>query len=120
MAKVILRNTKRERRKLRVKGKVFGTKTRPRLSVFRSNKYIYGQIIDDSSGKTLTSVSLNDVKKIHEKVVKSEAAAKVGEVLAKQAIEKNIKTVTLDRNGYKYHGRVKSFSDGLRNGGIDL
>ena len=107
-------------RQKRIRSKTKGTSEKPRLSVFRSNKYIYGQIIDDSSGKTLTSVSLNDVKKIHEKVVKSEAAAKVGEVLAKQAIEKKIKTVTLDRNGYKYHGRVKSFSDGLRNGGIDL
>lgn len=120
MAKVLLRKTRRIRRKLRIRGKIFGNHDQPRLSIFRSNKYIYGQIIDDLDGKTLASISLNEIKQAHEKVSKSEAASKIGEMLAKKAKDAKVKRVVVDRNGYRYHGRVKSFADGLRKGGIEL
>lgn len=112
MYRVKLRSTNRIRRKLRVRKKIFGTSDMPRLSVFRSNKYIYGQIIDDSKGNTLADVfkeAVADVKPFD-----------LGKVLAKKAVAKKIKRVVFDRNGYKYHGRVKEFCEGVREGGLQL
>jgi len=121
MSTVVLRKTKRGRRKIRVRKKVVGTPERPRLSVYRSNKYCYGQIIDDTSGKTLVGISLNEVRKLHEdKKKKSEAAFEVGKKLAEVAKSKKIKGVVFDRNGYSYHGRVKQIAEGAREGGLKL
>ena len=110
--------TKIERRvkiKYRVRNKISGTAERPRMSVFRSNKQIYVQIIDDLSGKTLAVASSLGMA---EKVAKKEQAAKVGEMIAKKAQEAGITTVVFDRNGYLYHGRVKEVADAARNGGL--
>lgn len=110
--------TKIERRvkiKYRVRNKISGTTERPRMSVFRSNKQIYVQIIDDLSGKTLVAASSLGMT---EKVTKKEQAAKVGEMIAKKAQEAGITTVVFDRNGYLYHGRVKEVADAARNGGL--
>ncbi|OJU42675.1 MAG: 50S ribosomal protein L18 [Bacteroidales bacterium 45-6] len=110
--------TKTERRnkiKLRVRGKIEGTSERPRLSVFRSNKQIYAQVIDDLTGKTLASASS---LKLEDKAPKKEIAAKVGELIAKSAQEAGVTTVVFDRNGYLYHGRIKELADAARNGGL--
>lgn len=96
-----------------------GTATMPRLSVFRSNKYIYAQVIDDIKGKTLVDVSAES-KEIHKAKTKVAAAIEVGKLLAKKALEKKIKEVVFDRNGYQYHGRVKGVADGAREGGLKL
>lgn len=110
--------TKTDRRvkiKLRVRGKIKGTTERPRLTVFRSNKQIYAQIIDDLTGKTLAAASS---LKLEDKAPKKEIAAKVGELVAKVAQEAGITTVVFDRNGYLYHGRVKELADAARKGGL--
>ena len=110
--------TKIERRikiKYRVRNKMSGTAERPRMSVFRSNKQIYVQIIDDLSGKTLAGASSLGLT---EKFAKKEQATKVGEIIAKKAQEAGITTVVFDRNGYLYHGRVKEVADAARNGGL--
>ena len=107
--------TKLERRikiKYRVRNKISGTAERPRMSVFRSNKQIYVQIIND--GTTLVSASSLGM----ETCPKKEQAAKVGELAAKKALEAGITTVVFDRNGYLYHGRVKEVADAARNGGL--
>lgn len=104
-------------RKKRVRAKIAGTKDIPRLSVFRSNKYIYAQLIDDESQKTLVSASSPEVK---EKKVKMEVAEIVGETLAKKALKKKIKKVVFDRSGYKYHGRVAALAEGARKGGLEF
>ncbi len=104
-------------RKKRVRAKVEGVNARPRLSVFRSNKYIYAQLIDDEMGKTLVSASSSQIK---EKSAKNNVSEKVGELLAKRAKTKKIKKVVFDRSGYKYHGRVKALADGARKGGLEF
>ena len=109
----------RKRRQARVRSRVFGTAQTPRLAVFRSNKFIYGQIVDDVAGKTLVDVQMES-KKLHLKKTKSEAAFEVGKELAKKALEKKISTVVFDRNRYKYHGRVKRFAEGVREGGLQF
>lgn len=119
MYKVILRKTNREKRKLRVRKKILGTAQQPRLSIFRSNKYIYAQLIDDVKGSTLTDV-LSEASKLHEGKTKVAAAFEAGKLLAKKAIDKKISKAVFDRNGYKYHGRVKSLADGAREGGLQL
>ncbi|MDD2243782.1 MAG: 50S ribosomal protein L18 [Dysgonamonadaceae bacterium] len=110
--------TKEERRlkiKTRVRGKVQGTTECPRLSVFRSNKQIYAQVIDDTTGKTIASASS---LKLEDKLPKKEIAAKVGEMIAKNAIEAGVEKVAFDRNGYLYHGRIKELADAARKGGL--
>ena len=111
--------TTKELRRLKIKtsirGKISGTAERPRLSVFRSNKQIYAQVIDDTIGKTLASASS---LKLEDKGTKKEIAAKVGELIAKKAQEAGVQTVVFDRNGYLYHGRVKELADAARNGGL--
>ena len=106
---------KRLKIKRRIRGKISGTGERPRMSVFRSNKQIYVQIIDDQSGKTLVSASSLGMT---DKVTKKEEAAKVGELVAQKAKDAGITTVVFDRNGYLYHGRVKELADAARKGGL--
>lgn len=109
--------TKQEKfrqRKLRVKASLKASK-RPRLSVFRSNRFIYAQIIDDSKGKTLVSASSKELKT---KTVNIEIAGKVGEALALKAKKAKIKEVVFDRSAYKYHGQVKALAEGVRKGGL--
>lgn len=116
----------REKRHARVRAKIFGTSERPRLSIFRSNRGIFLQLIDDSAGKTL--VSAGDFqrntglpaagKKI--KRTKVESAKETGKKLAKLAKEKKIKKAIVDRGGYRYHGRVRASVDGAREGGLKL
>lgn len=110
--------TKEERRlkiKAGVRGKISGTTERPRLTVFRSNKQIYAQVIDDTTGKTLAAASS---LKLEVNAPKKEVAAKVGELIAKSAQEAGVQVVVFDRNGYLYHGRIKELADAARNGGL--
>ena len=110
--------TKTERRlkiKTRVRGKISGTSECPRLSVFRSNKQIYAQVIDDVNGVTLASASS---LKVDVKLPKKEMAAKVGEMIAVSAKEAGVEKVAFDRNGYLYHGRIKELADAARKGGL--
>lgn len=110
--------TKEERRlkiKRSVRNKISGTTERPRLTVFRSNKQIYAQVIDDTTGKTLASASS---LKMEASAPKKEVAIKVGEQIAKVSLEAGVQTVVFDRNGYLYHGRVKQLADAARNSGL--
>lgn len=110
--------TKTDRRnkiKTRVRGHISGTGECPRLTVFRSNKQIYAQVVDDLAGKTLAAASS---LKLADKVTKKEIAAKVGELIAKTAQEAGITSVVFDRNGYLYHGRIKELADAARKGGL--
>ncbi|MCR4560663.1 MAG: 50S ribosomal protein L18 [Bacteroidales bacterium] len=115
--------TKQERRqriKYRIRKKLSGTPERPRLCVFRSNKNIFAQLIDDVSGKTLVATS-SRVKEISEKkVTKIEQAALVGKAIAEKAKAAGYETVVFDRNGYLYHGRVKSLAEAAREGGLNF
>lgn len=110
----------REKRQVRIKAVIKGTAKRPRLSVFRSNKYIYTQLIDDTCGKTLISKKTERKEKVDKKNNPSEPKNKinqaetVGKILASEALKKGIKTIVFDRSGYRYHGRVKALADGLR------
>lgn len=117
MKKEKLKIIQRERRHKRVRGKIFGKKERPRLSVFRSNKYIYAQLIDDEEGKTLVSASDREIKS-RKKLAKVEKAKNVAELLIKKALEKNIKEIVFDRGSYKYHGRIKALAEAARKGGL--
>lgn len=101
--------------KARVRAKVFGTPEAPRMTVFRSNKQIYVQFIDDKAGKTLAAASS---LQLQEKVGKKDQAIKVGEMAAKNALEASITKVVFDRNGYLYHGRIKELADAARKGGL--
>ena len=114
------RNAIRERRHLRVREKVSGTAARPRLCVFRSNKHIEAQIIDDVKGVTLVSASSNDKELNLKNGSNIEAATKVGELLAKRAKKENITKVTFDRGGYLYHGRVKALAEAAREHGLEF
>ena len=101
--------------KRRVRKNIFGTNERPRLTVFRSNKQIYAQVIDDEAGKTLAAASSVGIT---EKATKKEIASKVGELIAQKSREAGIEAVVFDRNGYLYHGRVKELADAARKGGL--
>ena len=107
----------RERRHRRVRGKVFGTAERPRLVVFRSNRGIEAQLVDDLEGKTLAAASWLQLKKGF-KGSKTEQAAEVGKLLAQNAKQANVETVVFDRGGYLYHGRVRALAEGAREGGL--
>lgn len=106
---------KRNRIKAKIRSKVSGTATTPRMSVFRSNKDIYVQLIDDQTGHTLLSASSRSLDKKENKVAQ---AFQVGKEVAAKAIEAGIKEVKFDRNGYLYHGRVKNLAEGAREGGL--
>ena len=110
-------NKARLTRHKRVRGKISGTASRPRLNVFRSSKNIYAQIIDDVKGVTLVSTSSLD-KDFAGNGGNKDAARKVGEMIAKRAAEKGIEEVVFDRGGYIFHGRVKELADGAREGGL--
>jgi large subunit ribosomal protein L18 len=115
--------TKIERRqkiKRRIRRNIFGTSEKPRMSVYRSNKQISVQIIDDVAAKTLVSATskLKDIESV--KATKSEKAAMVGKHVAKLALDAGITQVVFDRNGYLYHGKVKALADGAREGGLKL
>ncbi|NWG27363.1 MAG: 50S ribosomal protein L18 [Ignavibacteriaceae bacterium] len=115
------KKTSRERAKIKIRKKISGTPEKPRLSVYRSLDNIYAQIIDDTTGKTLVAVSSltpeakAEVKTIKGKINKSKL---VGNLLAKKALEQNIKNVVFDRGGFRYHGRVKALAEGAREGGL--
>ena len=110
----------RLRRKKRIRSRVEGTTERPRLSVFRSLKHIYAQVVDDGSGATLLTVSSlsKEVRDELKGLKKSERAKKVGTLVAKKCLEKKIDKVVFDRNGYLYHGRVAQVADGAREAGL--
>jgi len=111
---------RRIRIKRRVRKSISGTPERPRMSVYRSNKEIYAQLIDDMSGKTLMSCSSRDKGVADKKVPKIEQAKLVGKSLAEKAAKNGITAVSFDRNGYLYHGRVKAIADGAREGGLNF
>ena len=114
------RSEARTKRHLRVRKKISGTAERPRLAVFRSEKNIYAQVIDDVAGNTLVSASTLD-KDFSSKVGSNKEAAKlVGEIIAKKAIEKGIKEVVFDRGGYVYHGRIQELAEGARTAGLEF
>ncbi len=114
------RSAKRLKRKLRVRAKLTGTKERPRLSVFRSSRFIYAQLIDDISKRTIVGISEKHLDKEDLKLKKTERAKKTGNLLAKKAIAKKITKVIFDRGGYAYQGRVKSLAQGAREGGLEF
>ena len=111
---ITIKEQKRLRIKHRVRNKISGTAARPRMSVFRSNKQIYVRIIDDRAAHNYEAATQLGM----EKMPKREQAARVGEIVAKKALEVGITAVVFDRNGYLYHGRVKEVADGARNGGL--
>lgn len=112
------KNKTRQRRHMRVRNKISGTAECPRLNVYRSNKNIYAQVIDDVAGVTLVSASTLDSEVSGN--TKTERAASVGEVVAKRAVEKGIKEVVFDRGGYLYHGRVEALAEAARENGLDF
>ena len=119
MVKKTDRKAERVRRHARVRRKISGTAECPRLCVFRSNSNLYVQVIDDTKGITLVQASTLD-KEVKTKHSNKEAAKEVGTLIAKRAIEKNIKTVVFDRGGYIYHGVVKELADAAREGGLNF
>ncbi len=112
------KNATRLKRHARVRAKLSGTAERPRLNVFRSNKNIYAQVIDDVKGVTLVSASTLDKELKIENRSDTAAATKVGELVAKRAVEKGISNVVFDRGGYLYHGRVKALAEAAREAGL--
>lgn len=110
-------STQKQRRKVRVRAKIFGTKDKPRLSVFKSNRYIFAQVINDEIGETLVGVSEKELS-VKEKPNKTERARELGVAIAKKAMDKKIKSVVFDRGSYLYHGRIKALAEGAREGGL--
>jgi len=119
LRKMLDKDRKRLKRKVHVRKRISGTGERPRMTVFRSNRALSIQIIDDSKGHTLASASTleKDLKTIKATVA---GAGQLGEIMGKRLIEKNIKTVVFDRNGYLYHGLVKAMADGARKAGVQF
>jgi large subunit ribosomal protein L18 len=116
-------NQKRMRRVARTRAVISGTAVRPRLTVRRSNKYFYAQLVDDVKGNTLASASSFTIEKAAKtagKETKTANAFSVGELIGKKATEKGIKSAVFDRRSYKFHGRVKSFVDGAKKGGLTI
>jgi large subunit ribosomal protein L18 len=113
-------NDVRARRTTRNRAKIFGTAKQPRLAVSRSNRFIYAQLIDDEKSHTLVHASGKEVMKGGKALPKSQASKLVGELIAKRAVEKGIKSAVFDRRGYKYHGRVKALADGARAAGLKI
>ncbi len=119
MIKKVNRKAERERRHIRVRNKISGTAERPRLCVYRSNNNIYVQVIDDVRANTLVQASTLD-KEVKTKHSNKEAAKEVGSLIAKRALEKNIKEVVFDRGGYIYHGVVRELAEAAREGGLEF
>ncbi len=122
MSSLSQKNLSRIKRKIRVRKKVKGAPTRPRLNVFKSSKHIYAQLIDDTSGTTLVSASTLDstVSEGLDHTGNVEAAVKVGAAIAKTALAKGISSVIFDRNGFLYHGRIKALADAARENGLSF
>lgn len=122
MSQTNMREVARQKRKARVRTRMFGTEQRPRLSVFRSAKHIYAQIVVDSTGSTILAASSlsPEIRGEIEGLKKSAAAKKVGELLGRKAAEKNIRRVVFDRNGFLYHGRIKALAEGARESGLEF
>jgi len=122
MSQTNMREVARQKRKARVRTRIFGTEQRPRLSVFRSAKHTYAQIVVDSTGSTILAASTlsPEIRGEIEGLKKSEAAKKVGELLGRKAAEKNIRRVVFDRNGFLYHGRIKALAEGARKSGLEF
>lgn len=120
MVKKASRSKIREKKHRRIRNRFAGTAERPRLAVFRSNNHMYAQIIDDTVGNTLVSASTlqKDVKAELEKTNNVEAASKLGEVIAKKALEKGITSVVFDRGGFIYHGKIQALADAAREAGL--
>ena len=116
------RSKVRAKKHMRIRNRFSGNAERPRLAVFRSNNHVYAQVIDDVAGKTLVSASTleKDIKAELKNTDDIEAATKVGDVVAKRALEKGIKTVVFDRAGYIYHGKVKALADAAREAGLEF
>jgi large subunit ribosomal protein L18 len=114
------KNATRRKRHARVRSKVSGTAARPRLNVFRSNKHVYAQLIDDVNGVTLASASTMEKDLGLESTGNLDAAVKVGELVAKRAVEKGVSEVVFDRGGYLYHGRIKALADAARENGLQF
>lgn len=110
------------KRKKRIRKSITSTKERPRLSVFRSARHIYGQIIDDTTGTTIVAASSNEKAVQEQPAFESKVAKAVftGKLLAQRAMDKGVKKVVFDRNGFLYHGRIKALSDGAREAGLDF
>ncbi|MEM1118512.1 MAG: 50S ribosomal protein L18 [Bacteroidota bacterium] len=117
MAKTARKVTQRARIRRRIRAKISGTPERPRLSVFRSNKHIYAQLIDDAAGATLAAASTRDAEASGSG---TEAAKAVGQRLAERAKAAGVDRAVFDRGGYRYHGNVKALADGARDGGLTL
>ena len=114
----LTKNEKRLRIKNRIRKVVSGTEARPRLAVYRSNKEIYAQIVDDVTGKTISAASSRDKDISSAKGTKTEVAALVGKAVAEKALKAGVETISFDRGGYLYHGRVKSLAEGAREAGL--
>ena len=122
MKQIALKNARRQRRKLRVRKRVFGSTERPRLTVFRSHKNIYAQIVDDLAGRMLVAASSQEGP-LRQQVIcggNKAAAQAVGEALATKAIQAGIRKVVFDRNGYAYHGRVRQLAEAARKSGLEF
>jgi large subunit ribosomal protein L18 len=119
LKKMLEKDRKRLKRKVHIRKRVAGTAERPRMTVTRSNRRLSVQIVDDTKGQTLAAASTleKDLREIKATVA---GAAQLGEIMGKRLLEKNIKTVVFDRNGYLYHGVVKALADGTRKAGIDF
>lgn len=113
------RQAARTRRHSRVRKRVQGTPQRPRLAVFRSNRYIYAQVIDDVEGRTLASASSLETD-LRSSSLNMATATKVGELIASRAVDVGVKTVVFDRGGYSFHGKVKALADAAREGGLEF
>jgi large subunit ribosomal protein L18 len=114
----LTKNQNRQRIKRRIRKVISGTESRPRLSVFRSNKEIYAQIVNDVTGETIVAASSRDKDISSAKGTKTEIAALVGKALGEKAVKAGLETIAFDRGGYQYHGRVKSLAEGAREGGL--
>jgi len=119
LRKMLEKDRKRLKRKVHIRKKISGTAERPRMTVTRSNRRIGVQVIDDTKGHTLVSASTLE-KELREIKATVEGASKLGEITGKRLLEKNIKSVVFDRNGYLYHGLVKALADGTRKAGIEF
>ena len=114
---VLEKRVQREKRRKRLRRRIYGTAERPRLSVYRSNVHIYAQLVDDDEGNTLAAA---DSREVGDAENRTEAARKVGELVAQRAQEADIETVVFDRGGNKYHGRVAALAEGARSGGLEF
>jgi len=110
----------KNKRHRRIRAKIFGTAKRPRVSVFKSNRHVFIQVIDDETGKTIVSSNINPKEKSVFKGKKTEVASVIGGKIAEKMNDLGIKEAVFDRGGFKYHGRIKAVAEGLKNGGIKI